>query len=49
MPSYSDLDNMWDTQEACIRSRKFYKKCIFHIIRIIIIYFICQYLFIPKR
>jgi len=29
-------------------TRRFYWKCIIHITRIFIIYFVCQYLFVPK-
>jgi len=48
MTSYSDLEDMWNTPEAATRAKRFYWKCIVHLVRIIAIYFVCQYLFIPK-
>lgn len=48
MTSLSDIENMWDNSETINRTKKFYIKCFICFTRIIIIYFVCQYLFIPK-
>ena len=49
MTRYLDLDDMWNTPEAAALARQFYKKCIICLIQITLIYFIYQYLFIPKN
>jgi len=48
MTSLSDIENMWDNSETINHTKKSYIKCFIYFTRIIIIYFVCQYLFIYK-
>ena len=48
MTTMSDLDDLWVDPIIAAQSRRFYSKCIKCLVRILIIYFVCQYLFIPK-
>lgn len=48
MTSYSDIEDLWDDPRNALNARQFYWKCLVYITRILVVYFVCQYLFIPK-